>query len=364
MKLLELYILRHVCRNFLLSFMIGLAIIWITQVLQRINLVTDNGQSIIAFMQLAAMILPTIIPVIIPFSLVIAVTQTLTTLNNDSELTIIDSIGASRVILIRPVMIVAIALSIFSFIIKNTIEPKLRIATKKTIATVYADLLPSILEEKTFNRISDGLYIQISERTPNHILKSLFVADSRNPSTHFLYYARKGYVDVNGTSLIMQDGEVHQKNMKTNAVSIIRFDSYTLNLSYLMKTRGQITLRAMDRDLAFLLNPDPNDPDYQSRKGEYSAEMNKRLVEWMLTIVFALIALVAAGDVRSHRIQKIHPVIVSLIIAFGVYWIFFYIVNGIEKHLIFIPFLYSFFPFSSGIMIFILLRKHRKLLAK
>ncbi|MGO7418396.1 LptF/LptG family permease, partial [Rhizobium ruizarguesonis] len=55
------------------------------------HLVTDSGQSIGTLAKLATMILPSIIPVVLPFALVIAITQTLTTMNNDSELTVIDA---------------------------------------------------------------------------------------------------------------------------------------------------------------------------------------------------------------------------------------------------------------------------------
>ena len=77
MKLLEKYILRRVGQMFLVALLPVLAIIWTTQVLARINLVTDSGQSIGSFMKLATLILPTIIPIVLPFALVIGITQTL-----------------------------------------------------------------------------------------------------------------------------------------------------------------------------------------------------------------------------------------------------------------------------------------------
>ena len=78
MKLLESYITRRVGLMFLVALLPVLAIIWTTQVLQRINLVTDSGQSMGSFATLATLILPTIIPVVLPFALVIGITQTLT----------------------------------------------------------------------------------------------------------------------------------------------------------------------------------------------------------------------------------------------------------------------------------------------
>ena len=69
MKILEQYILRRVVLMFLTALLPVLAIIWTTQVLQRINLVTDSGQSVGSFMVLATMILPTIVATVLPFAL-------------------------------------------------------------------------------------------------------------------------------------------------------------------------------------------------------------------------------------------------------------------------------------------------------
>ena len=99
MKLLERYILRRVFQMFLVTLLPVLTIIWTIQVLGRINLVTDTGQSMGSFATLATYILPTIIPVVLPFALVIGITQTLTAMNNDSELPVIDAAGATRSII-------------------------------------------------------------------------------------------------------------------------------------------------------------------------------------------------------------------------------------------------------------------------
>ncbi len=102
------------------------------------------------------------------------------------------------------------------------------------------------------------------------MLKGLFVVDERDPAFELIYYAREGAVDEKGTSLIMHDGEVHRKT-QTGEVSVIRFDLYSFDLSDLTQNRGQATLRASDRELPFLLNPDPNDKDYIAKPGSYRA---------------------------------------------------------------------------------------------
>ncbi|TXH99136.1 MAG: LptF/LptG family permease [Rhizobium sp.] len=358
MKLFETYIVRRVGMMFLVALLPVLAIIWTTQVLQRINLVTDSGQSMGSFAKLATLILPTIIPIVLPFALVIGITQTLTSMNSDSELTVMEAAGARRSIIIRPIMILAIAISAFSFFVDNVVEPRARVAARQMVAEAYADLLSTVIEEKNFRRIEDGLYVQISQRLSGRILKGLFVVDSRDPAFDLIYYAKEGAVDPSGTSLLMKDGEVHRKTPDGN-VSVIKFDSYSFDLSDMTQSRGQATLRASDRDLGFLLNPDPNDPDYKAKPGNYRAELHRRLNEWALPAIFALISLVIAGDARSHREARLHPMVSALTIAFALRWADFYAANQIDNAPKFIGILYGINIISALVAIGLLMRSRK-----
>ncbi|MBZ5760147.1 MULTISPECIES: LptF/LptG family permease [Rhizobium] len=359
MKLLESYITRRVGLMFLVALLPVLAIIWTTQVLQRINLVTDSGQSMGSFATLATLILPTIIPVVLPFALVIGITQTLTAMNTDSELTVMEAAGANRMVIIRPIMLLAVAVSIFSFAVDNMVEPKARVAARDMVAAAYADLLSTVIEEKNFRRIEDGLYVEISQRMSGRILKGLFVADSRDPAFDLIYYAKEGAVDPSGKSLLMHDGEVHRKTVDGN-VSVIKFDSYSFDLSDLSQSRGQANLRSGDRSLPFLLHPDPNDADYKAKPTGYRAELHRRLTDWMLPAIFALISLVIAGDARSHREARLHPMVSALTISFGLRWADFYAANQIEAAPYFIGVLYAINIGSILICIFLLSRTKKR----
>ena len=70
MKLIERYILKRATGMFLATLLPLMSIVWTTQALTSVNLVTDSGQSIFAFMKLATLILPSIVPLILPFALV------------------------------------------------------------------------------------------------------------------------------------------------------------------------------------------------------------------------------------------------------------------------------------------------------
>ncbi|MEB2846163.1 LptF/LptG family permease [Rhizobiales bacterium RZME27] len=326
MKLIEFYILRRTFQMFLATLLPILAIIWTIQVLGRINLVTDTGQSIGSFATLASFILPTIIPVVMPFALVIGITQTLNAMNNDSELPVIDAAGSPRSVLYKPVLLLATLTALFSFVITNFIEPPARVKAREMVAEAYADLLGSVIEEKTFRSIEKGLYVQISERHSGRILLGLFLVDYRDPNFEMIYYAREGSIDDAGTTLTMRNGEVHRKT-PDGRVSVIKFVSYAFDLSSMAESTGRAPVYAGDRNLDFLLKPDPTDKHYMESPGNFHSELHRRLSDWIYPLSYALIALVIVGGARSHRRARLHPMVLALIIAFAMRWLGFSLTN-------------------------------------
>ena len=336
-----------------------MAIVWTTQVLARINLVTDSGQSALTFFELATLILPSIIPIVVPFALIIAVAQTLSVMNSDSELVVVSAAGGSRHIIARPVVILALLASVFSFAVDNGIDPYARERGRQLVATAHADLLSLVIQEGTFRKVDDGLFVQVAERRPDGRLGGIFVADSRQEGMDLVYYAKNGAVvqDDDKSMLVMTDGVVHRKSPDGN-LSVIRFSSYAFDLSAFSAAAGSITMYPKDRTLAYLYNPDPNDKLFQNKPQTYRAELHRRLTEWIYPLVFALIALAVAGDARSHREGRINPLITAIAIALFVRWLGFFVSNQAQTSPLFSPLVY-FVPFAASMVAIAFIRSNR-----
>lgn len=358
MKILELYIFRRAFQMFLVTLIPVLTIIWTIQVLGRINLVTDTGQSMGAFVTLASFILPTIIPVVLPFAIVIGISQTLNAMNNDSELAVIDAAGSARSVIYRPVMILAITMAALSFLITNFVEPVARVKAREMVAAAYADLLSSVIEEKTFRSIEDGLYVQISERHSGRVLTGIFMVDYRDPNMDLIYYAREGSIAEDGKTLTMRDGEVHRKNPQ-GRISVVKFVSYAFDLSSMSESTDGSPVFASDRSLSFLLHPDPTDKTFLASPGSIRSELHRRLSDWMLPVVFALISLVIAGGARSSRRARLHPMVSALILCFALRWLTFYITNMTKNTASAVPLVYAV-PAAFGLAAIYMLATNRQ----
>lgn len=342
MRLVERYIFRRAFGVFLGALCSVLAIVWMTQALTRINLVTDSGQSAAAFLELATLMLPSVVPEVIPFAIAIAAAHTLSTMNADSELSVINAAGAHRSAIYRPILILALGASMTAFIFTNVIDPATKTRFRELLANAHGDLLSTFLQEGSFRKVEDGLYVQVGERLPNGRLGELFVVDSRPEDLDLIYYAREGSVVASdsGSVLVMQDGEVHRSD-PTGEVSIIRFSSYAFDLSQFAAAAGQITYFPKDRSLAFLLDPDPSDPIYQSVPQRFRAELHKRFTDWTYSLIFALIALAVAGDARSHREARVHPLITALLACLLVRWAGYFVTGKAQSSAFWIPVMYA-----------------------
>ena len=331
MKVIERYIFRRALMLFCAALAWTLVIVWTTQILARVNLVTDSGQSAMSFFEIAALMLPSVLPAVMPFAVVIATAQTLATMNNDSELVVISAAGGSKMTIIRPVMLLAVLASLISFAIDNGIDPLARQRGRELIASARADLLSLVIQEGTFRKIEDGLFIQIGERLADGRLGGIFVADSRTEGTDLVYYAKFGNIIERGdeTLLIMQDGEIHRK-LPGNDISVIRFLSYAFDLSLFTASSGTPRLYPKDRSLPYLFNPDPDDAVYQRNPQSFRAELHRRFTEWSYSIVFALIALAVIGNARSHRESRINPMVTAVTIALLVRWMGYVAANQVQ----------------------------------
>ncbi len=342
MKIVEFYILRRMVSVFLSALIAALAIVWTTQALHRIDLVTDSGQSMTAFMFLATMLLPAVVPIVVPFAVVIGIALTLSTMNTDSELPVINAAGASRWAFCRPALILGAAASVVTFAFDNGVEPYARQSVRSLITEARADLFSTVIQEGTFRRIDEGLYVQVGERRQDGRLGNIFVADSRDPDVSLIYYAADGDVVRNesGTILAMQNGEVHRKEPGGD-VSVIRFNSYAFDLSAFAPVSKKPFLFPKDQTLGYLLNPDPNDRLFKTRPQYLRAELHNRFSQWFYPFVFALIALAAAGDARSHREGGVHPLITALATALVIRWLGFFVIGKAELSSFFNPLIYA-----------------------
>src|SRR5215217_8590484 len=104
MTLIERYILKIAFNAFAACLIVLTGVIWITQALKEIDLLTGKGQTVLVFLTVTGLSIPALVTVISPVALFIAVIYTLNKLNGDSELIVMSAAGTAPQRLLSPLL--------------------------------------------------------------------------------------------------------------------------------------------------------------------------------------------------------------------------------------------------------------------
>src|ERR1700744_2584135 len=102
MTAIDRYILRTTLTSFAIVVITLTGVIWITQALRAIDLMTSQGQTILTFLGITSMAIPVLVLIIAPIALMIAISHTLNKLATDSEIIVMNAAGLSPYRLFRP----------------------------------------------------------------------------------------------------------------------------------------------------------------------------------------------------------------------------------------------------------------------
>src|SRR5690606_33943011 len=106
------YVFRQVGGALLLILLSLGGIVWIALALRELNLITSQGQDALVFVIMTTLALPNLIAIIAPVALLIACIHTLNRLNGDSELIVLTASGATVWTVARPLLLLALLVSI------------------------------------------------------------------------------------------------------------------------------------------------------------------------------------------------------------------------------------------------------------
>src|ERR1700709_1867151 len=99
---IDKYIFRTTLASFALVLVSLTGVIWITQALRGIDLMTSQGQTILSILGITSLVIPALVLIIAPIALMIAISHTLNKLATDSEIIVMNAAGFSPFRLFRP----------------------------------------------------------------------------------------------------------------------------------------------------------------------------------------------------------------------------------------------------------------------
>jgi lipopolysaccharide export system permease protein len=315
---IDRYIFRTTLASFALVLISLTGVIWITQALRGIDLMTSQGQTIITFLGLTSLVIPALVLIIAPVALMIAISHTLNKLATDSEIIVMNAAGFSPFRLFRPFVYATIVVALLVAFIAAYLAPDGMRRIKQWDAEITADVLTNVLQPGRFAQLDQNLTIRIRERAPGGLLLGIFIDDRRDPKERVSIVADHGTVVQNGSNsfLVLEDGNLEKFEAGKRDPAIVAFGRYAFDMSKFSQ-HGDVALGIRERYLWELLAPDENDPMYKQLPGQFRAELHDRFMSPIYPFAFAALTFAFLGAPRTTRQSRNFSVGGSIIAVFG-----------------------------------------------
>ncbi|MEI8393877.1 MAG: LPS export ABC transporter permease LptF [Rhodospirillaceae bacterium] len=290
---------RYLFRNLLITTLFAsLAVtmtIWVTQSIKLIDMVINSGAPFVVFLWMMVLTVPTFLGVIMPVALVGALLFSYNRMIMDSELVVMRAVGMGPWRLASPALGLAILvtgvvyfLNIYASPYANRELVRLQFAVRHEFASV-------LIREGAFNDISEGLTVYLRKRQDNGEMQGLLVHDTRQPGKAITIMAQRGVMadSPGGIKVIMLDGLRQEVDLATNRVSELYFDRYLVDFQVGDDKQFDRQLEPRERPIGDLLDPPPEIRKDPHVYRQFISELHMRLSSPLLSLSYAMIALVA-----------------------------------------------------------------------
>ena len=342
MTLLERYVFKRALMNSLGALLSLVMIVWVVQALSRVDIVKSTASAAGNVFWIALMLLPDLAAGIVPFAVLIGAVQALNGLNADSERAVMAASGASSKVVAKPIVILGVLGGIVVLLVAHVVGPMSTRAFRDGIRAINADTITLFLQPGRFEQVQDGLELSIGAARGSNIT-SLFIADTRDPKTEIIYFAREARIAEEDARslLLLSDGQLHRRDMKDGSVAVVQFQSYAFDLADLKPANQSDWIRTSERSTADLISPNPADKVFRENPGSLTSELTDRMTNWLYAIAFALWAVVVAAQPRTNRQSSSAAMTLGLIGGLGLKALGFLVLAQIETNTAFVPLAYA-----------------------
>ena len=333
------YLLRQLLGPFVLVTLGLTAVVWLSQSLRIIDLIVNKGLSLSAFLLMSMLVLPTFLGAILPIAFFCSLLFVYNRLIIDSELVSLRAAGVSQWSLAKPALAMATLIAIASYAIIMYVMPVSHREFKERQFVLRGDHSALLLEEGTFNSLSDGVTVYIRGREGG-TLNGILVHDARDRERPVTMMAERGLLvrTSAGPRFILINGHRQRIDRDSSRLSLLNFERYTMDLGNFARTEGDRWREPRERFIDELL--DPQSDGAERLRGKFLSEAHNRIVTPLFAYVLAgigLAALLSGGADRRGHWRRILAAIAAAILFEA---LALFLVNATAKNSNFIPLMY------------------------
>jgi len=341
MKKLTVYIAGQIGVGFLLVVFSLLSMLWLTQSLRFVEMVTNKGLPLRLFVELTTLLMPQLFSVLSPIAVFAATLFVYNRLLSDRELVIMQAAGISPLKNALPAICVGLILSLFSFYIQNNAICKAEKAFRHLEWEIKNNVSHLMFREGEFTTLKDNLTVFITKHLPDGSVEGILLSDETNPNQKVTLSAERGRIIYQNDHphIILINGSRQQIDVDTARFSSLKFDRYSVDLGGLGKG-GLKPASVREKSLTELINASSDETLSAADVRKSLVEANRRIITPWYNLVFALLSctgLLVGNFNRRGQTKTIVFSVVAMILTLGLDLIF---TNLAGRLLVFVPFLY------------------------
>ena len=294
MRIITRYILRYLGVG-AVTVSMGLAcVVWLSQSLRFIELIAKNNLPLSVFINLIVLLLPNVMVIVLPIAVFVATLFTYTRLGSDREMIVLKAAGASYLQLGTPAFILGMVATLVCFALTLYGVPKSVERFRERQGSLRNDVSAILLQEGMFTEVARGLTVYVRSRSPEGELLGLLIHDERKASHTITLMAERGALvfGENGPRVLMVNGNQQEVKRGKDQLSILYFDSYSLDIGRLHEANPVRFRDARERGLRELLTISEDAGLSAMDVRRFRIEAHQRLSLPLFNLGFVALALV------------------------------------------------------------------------
>ena len=319
MRRLDLYIFRQILGPFLFFVIVFTGVIWLTQSLRVIDMVVNNNQSAMAFLEFTTLLLPMVLSIVLPVSLFAAVLYAINRLFTDSEIVVMLAAGLSGTSLLRAVVAFATLVMIAVFALTLYLMPTAQREMRDRITQIRGDVALAFVREGAFLNPVRGVTVYLRETGGSGEMFGVFVQDEREEDQTVSYTAERALLvrDDLGTRLVMFDGIAQAAPVPpTERLSILRFDQLSYDLTAFDEPPAARLRKPSEMYLPRLLSIDAREAAPRP-VSEYRAEAHEALSAPLYVLALPMLAVAFVISAGFRRQGFTGRIVMAAVAALG-----------------------------------------------
>ena len=335
------YIFKQTLRNVVVSTMVFISVVWLSQSFKTIKLIINKGAGISDFMILSAYSFPSWLLIALPFGMFAGSMISYIRLENDKEIVVMKAAGISFMGVGGPAIIIAIITSIILFLNVHFLLP-FSYANFKALQNEIRDSSQElVIKNNIFVDLNNTQTIYIGKLGNNNKFEEIFIQDRTDSKKVIEFFSKDGFLNREGNKVFFYMNKGTRISTDLNNIStIMDFEKY----NFLIKQDKIITNRTRIveyNEYNFFELIKKADTD-KANKGKLLAEAHNRNTICLLPIIYTLIAMIGALNGSHTRKPSIHRKILSISLLILVQSLTIVLKNMAHFNLILLPMMYLF----------------------